>query len=49
MNKRAKKDITICFLYSKKVFLAKPHITNALNEKQNTVNKTIDYIKLFKG
>ena len=49
MNKRAKKDITICFLYSKKVFLAKPNITNALNEKKNTVNKTIDHIKLFKG
>lgn len=48
MNKRAKKDITICFLYSKKVFLAKPNITNALNEKKNTVNKTIDHIKLFK-
>jgi hypothetical protein len=47
--KRAKKDITICFLYSKKVFLAKPNITNALNEKKNTVNKTIDHIKLFKG
>ena len=49
MNKRAKKDITICLLYSKKVFLAKPNITNALNEKKNTVNKTIDHIKLFKG
>lgn len=28
---------------------AKPNITNALNEKKNTVNKTIDHIKLFKG
>ena len=45
----SKKDITICFLYSKKVFLAKPNITNALNEKKNTVNKTIDHIKFFKG
>ena len=49
MNKKTKKDITIFFLYSKKVFLAKPNITNALNEKKNTVNKTIDHIKLFKG
>ena len=48
MNKRAKKDITICFLYSKKVFLAKPNITNALNEKKNTVIKQLTILNYLK-